>query len=367
MKKIWAVLLLSLFLTGCVTNQEDPVFENDLKIPSPTVASTPTPSTAPTPIRIEGHIGISIPLDFMGPWEGNGNTLKGTIEKAGGTVDLRFADNNSATQEKQIEEMILEGIDVLIVAPVDGYSLSAVLKKAKEASILIIAFDRLVMGTDAIDYYVAFDNEIAGALQGQYIVDSLGLTGEDRGSYTMEVFAGAPNDNNSQLFFKGAMDVLSPYIKSGTLVIKSGQGQTEDAWKKVAMTGWETDKAKIRMDKLLKSYYTDENIDAILCPNDSLARGIVASLEAAGYGAEGKPFPILTGQDGESENIENIIEGKQSMTVIKDTKRLVDRTMIMIWQALSGDRVETNAGFNNDAIDVPSYLEIPIFVDANSY
>jgi putative multiple sugar transport system substrate-binding protein len=293
--------------------------------------------------------------------------MKTQLEAKGYTVDLQYANNDVATQVEQIENLITKGVDVLVIASIDGSALANVLESAKAEGILVIAYDRLIMDTPNIDYYATFDNEMVGTIQGTFIVDTLGLDKGEMGPFTMEVFVGSPDDNNAKLFNKGALDVVAPYIESGVLVVKSGEGKTNDEWTKIGILGWKSEDAQARMDNLLTTYYADENIDVVLSPNDSLAQGITASLDAAGYGTEDKPFPVLTGQDCDVNSMKNILAGKQSMSIFKDTRTLAARTVTMVDEYLATGAVTTNAVYDNNVFDVPSYLETPVFADINNY
>ncbi len=181
----------------------------------------------------------------------------------------------------------------------------------------------------------------------------------------MEVFGGSPDDNNAYFFNAGAMDTLQPYIDSGALVIKSGQVDMEQ----IAISGWKSEGSQARMDNLLTAFYSDENIDVVLSPNDSLAAGIVASLKAAGYGSADKPYPILTGQDCDVTNVKHLIAGEQSMSVFKDTRTLAAKVVGMVDAIMKGTEPEINdtKTYDNGIKIVPSYLCEPVFADVNNY
>jgi len=314
-----------------------------------------------------GVVGVLMPTKDLQRWNQDGDNMKNQLEEKGYTVDLQYANNDVATQVEQIENMITKGVDVLVIASIDGSALANVLESAKEDGILVIAYDRLIMDTPNIDYYATFDNEMVGTIQGTYIVETLGLDKGETGPFTMEVFVGSPDDNNAKLFNKGALDVVAPYIESGVLDVKSGEGTTNEEWTKIGILGWKSEDAQSRMDNLLTTYYADENIDVVLSPNDSLAQGITASLDAAGYGTDEKPFPILTGQDCDVNSMKNILAGKQSMSIFKDTRTLAARTVTMVDEYLATGEVTTNATYDNNVFEVPSYLETPVFADINNY
>jgi len=312
-------------------------------------------------------VGVLMPTKDLQRWNQDGDNMKQQLEAKGYEVDLQYASNDVATQVSQIENMITAGVDVLVVASIDGSALSAVLEEANNEGVVVIAYDRLIMDTEYVDYYATFDNEKVGTIQGEYIVNALGLADGEKGPFTMEVFAGSPDDNNAKFFNKGAIDVLTPYIESGVLDVKSGEGKTNDEWTSIGILGWASEGAQDRMDNLLTAYYADENIDVVLSPNDSLAQGITAALDSAGYGSADKPFPILTGQDCDVNSVKNIIAGKQSMSIFKDTRDLAARVVTMVDQILAGEEVETNNTYNNNIKEVPSFLCDPKFADISNY
>lgn len=297
-------------------------------------------------------VGVTMPTKSLQRWNEDGANVKAALEAKGYRVDLQYADNKQDVQNSQIENQITMGCDILVIASIDGGALGGVLEQAKKANIPVIAYDRLITNTDKCDYYATFDNYGVGKMQGEFIVSALKLDQGEKGPFTMEIFGGDPGDNNAKLFYQGAVDVLQPYIDSGVLVIKSGQTKFPE---QIAITNWESKGAQDRMDNLLTAYYADENIDVVLSPNDSLAQGIVASLKSAGYGSASKPFPVLTGQDCDKINVGQIIRGEQSMSIFKDTRILADQVIAMTDAILSGQKVPTNATYNNGVIDVPSF------------
>jgi putative multiple sugar transport system substrate-binding protein len=238
------------------------------------------------------------------------------------------------------------------------------LKKAAAAHIKVIAYDRLINKSANVDYYATFDNFKVGVLQGQYIEKKLNLK-TAKGPFNIELFAGSPDDNNATFFFNGAMSVLNPYIKSGKLVVKSGQTK----FQQVATLRWDGATAQARMDNLLSANYTKANVDAVLSPNDGLAHGIISSLKGVGYGTGSKKYPVITGQDSEVQGIKSIIAGEQSMTIFKDTRELAKVAVGMVNAVLSGKTPQINdtKTYNNGVKIVPSFLLTPIAVDKNNY
>ena len=310
-------------------------------------------------------VGVLMPTKSLQRWNQDGDNIKTQLESKGYKVELQYADNDVAKQVEQIENLITKGVDVLVVASIDSAALTGVLEEAKEEGIAIIAYDRLLMNTDAVDFYVTFDNYKVGTIQGQYIIDTLGLADGEEGPFTMEVFGGSPDDNNAFVFNAGAMDTIQPFIDSGVLVIKSEQVDMEV----IAIQSWKSEGAQDRMDNLLTAFYADENIDVVLSPNDSLAQGIAASLESAGYGTEGKPYPVLTGQDCDVNSMMNILAKKQSMSIFKDTRVLAEKTVEMVDAIISGEEVPVNdtESYDNTVKIVPSFLCEPVFADLDNY
>ena len=288
-----------------------------------------------TMANAEGEkIGVAMPTQDLQRWNQDGSNMKAELEAKGYEVDLQYAGNDSATQASQIENMIANGDQLLVVASIDGDSLGTVLAQAKEANIPVIAYDRLIMNTDAISYYATFDNYLVGKTQGEYLVDALDLENAD-GPFNLEIITGDPGDNNVNFFYGGAMDVLQPYIDAGKLVVPSGQIAKEE----VATANWATDAAQSRFENILSSNYADgTNLDAVLASNDSTALGVENAL-AANYTGE---YPIITGQDCDIANVANIVAGKQAMSVFKDTRALASQVVEMVDAIISGEEVPVN-------------------------
>lgn len=309
-----------------------------------------------------GHkIGVSMPTKDLQRWVQDGENMQAALKDSGFVVDLQYADNETSVQAAQIQEMIDGECEILVVAAIDGTVLTDVLANAKEAGIQVISYDRLIIGSDAVSYYATFDNQLVGTLQGQYIVDALDLDNAE-GTFNIELFTGSPDDNNCNFFFGGAMEVLQPYIDSGKLVVKSGQTEKEEC----STQGWSTDKAKARMDKLLDKYYTGgTKLDAVLSSNDSVANGITASL-LENYKGD---FPVLTGQDCDINSVKNIIKGRQSMSIFKDTRELAAKVVEMVRAIVNDEEVPVNdtESYDNGTGIIPSYLCEPVFADINNY
>ena len=306
-------------------------------------------------------VGVAMPTKDLQRWNQDGANMEKLLKEAGYDVDLQYASNDINTQVTQIENMISSGCDVLVIASIDGDSLGTVLEQAKQKKIPVIAYDRLIMNSDAVTYYATFDNYMVGTKQGQYIEEQLGLK-EGKGGYNMEIFTGDPGDNNARFFYGGAMDVLNPYIEAGQITVPSGQIDFDT----VATANWASDAAQARMEAIISSNYADgTKLDAVLCSNDSTAFGVTNALVANNI----SPYPIITGQDCDIANVKNMLDGKQSMSIFKDTRTLAQKTVEMVDAILKGGTAPTNdtSTYNNGVKTVPSYLCEPVFADVNNY
>lgn len=325
--------------------------------------STSTSSSSSSTKSTGKKIGVAMPTKDLQRWNQDGANMKKSLEKAGYKVDLQYANNDISTQVSQIENMITGGCDVLVIASIDGGSLGTVLAEAKSQKIPVIAYDRLIMDTDAVSYYATFDNYKVGTIQGQYIVDKLDLKNQ-KGPFNLEVFTGSPDDNNARFFYNGAMDILNPYIDKGVLNIVSKQKKFED----VATLNWSTEEAQKRMENLITAYYAKgTKLDAVLSSNDSCAIGITNALVNAGYTKDN--FPILTGQDCDITSVKDIIAGTQSMSIFKDTRQLADKVVEMVTAIVKGSKVPVNdtKTYDNGKGIVPTYLCDPQFADISNY
>ncbi|MCR4637624.1 sugar-binding protein [Ruminococcus sp.] len=314
-------------------------------------------------------IGISMPSQSLERWNSDGSSLKAQFEKAGYSVDLRFAEDNADKQNEDISGMINDGADLLLIAAVDGNTLSDTLVQAKDKEIPVVAYDRLIMNTDALTYYVSFDNLTVGKLQGEYIRDQLHLMSATN-EYNIEFVAGDAGDNNARYFFNGAYDTLKPYIDKGTLHILSGRNTFEQ----VATKDWTTANAEKTMKDTLASYYNDgKSLDIVLCSNDSTALGVENALDSDYKGGN---TPLITGQDGDLANLANIVDGKQSMTVYKNVhdeaavafgvcKMLLDGSIPTSKLAESFGDIKVNydsESYNNGVRYIQSYLLVPYVI-----
>lgn len=317
-------------------------------------------------------VGVAMPTKVSERWIKDGDAVKADLTKLGYKVDLEYGDNKIPTQVQQVSNMITKGAKVLIIASIDGGSLSDQLDAAKKAGIKVISYDRLLTGDKNVDYYVSFDNFKVGVDQANSLLTGMGILGADgkatdkKGPFNVELFAGSPDDNNATFFFNGAMSVLQKYIDNGTIVIKSGQ----TGFTQVATLQWDPATAKARMQNLVaKSYSDGANVAGILSPYDGLSIGIISALQGAGYGTATKPLPVITGQDAEAASVKSIIAGQQYSTVYKDTRKLADQAAVMANDLLTGKtpKVNDTKSYNNKVKVVPTFLFQPTVVTKANY
>src|SRR5947208_11057599 len=312
----------------------------------------------------KGNVGIAMPTKSSARWIDDGNNIVKILKERGYGTDLQYAEDDIPNQLSQVENMVTKGAKVLVIAAIDGTTLSDVLKQAKAKGITVIAYDRLIRDTPNVDYYATFDNFQVGVLQAQSIEQGLGLK-EGKGPFNIELFGGSPDDNNAYFFYNGSMSVLQPYIDSGKLVIGSGQKGMD----KVSTLRWDGATAQARMDNLLSAFYGRKRGDSVLSPYDGLSIGIISSLKGVGYGGPGQPMPFVSGQDAEVPSIKAMLRGEQYSTIFKDTRDLAKVTADMVDAALNKKDVTVNdtKTYNNGVKVVPSYLLKPVVVDKSNW
>ena len=316
-------------------------------------------SGAPALAQDAGSVGISMPTQSSARWISDGNSMVELFEEAGYATDLQYAEDDIPNQLAQIENMIVRGVDALVIASIDGTTLTSALENAAANGISVIAYDRLIRGSEHVDYYATFDNFKVGVQQAQSLVDGLEASGWEA-PYNIELFGGSPDDNNAYFFYDGAMSVLQPLIDDGTLVVKSGQMGMDT----VGTLRWDGSVAQARMDNLLSAHYSDDQVHAVLSPYDGLSIGIISSLTGVGYGSGDMPMPIISGQDAEIPSVKAILAGEQYSTIFKDTRELARVTVGMVEALLNDAEPEINdtETYDNGVKVVPSYLLEPVLV-----
>ncbi|MBP3297174.1 MAG: sugar-binding protein [Lachnospiraceae bacterium] len=363
-KSLLGVTLAATMMAGCgSTGGTGSTGGSTTTTTTTTTTATTTTDTGATTTAPEGgaKVGVSMPTKDLQRWNQDGANMESQLKAAGYEVDLQYAANDVQQQLSQVENMISNGCDVLVIAAIEGSSLGEALDMAKGANIPVIAYDRLIMNSDAVSYYATFDNYKVGTVQGTYVKDTLDLDNA-AGPFNIEFTAGDPGDNNAGFFFNGAYDVLKDYIAEGKLVVVSGQKTFDE----VATPTWATEVAQSRAENILSSFYADgTNLDVWLCSNDSTALGVENAL-AANYNGT---YPIITGQDCDIQNTKNMIAGKQSMSVFKDTRTLASQVVKMVGQIINNETVDVNdtTTYDNGVKVVPSFLCEPVFADANNY
>ncbi len=313
----------------------------------------------------KGTIGISMPNKSSSRWIHDGESMEAQFKAAGYDVDRQYAEDDIPAQLSQIENMITGGVKALIIAAIDGTTLSNALASAKAAGILVVAYDRLIRQSGDVDYYTTFDNFQVGVLQANSLVAGLKERFPGVKPWNVELFGGSPDDNNAFFFFDGAMSVLKPMIDAGEIAIPSGQMDM----KVVGTLRWDGAVAQARMDNLLSSNYGDKKLHGVLSPYDGLSIGILSSLKGGVVDFGGKEIPIVTGQDAEIPSVKSMIAGEQYSSVFKDTRELAKVTVALVDAALSGGKPEINdtKTYDNGVKVVPSYLLVPVPVDATNY
>lgn len=318
----------------------------------------------PAAAQDKALIAISMPTKSSARWIADGSNMVKVFKEKGYRTDLQYAEDDIPNQLAQIENMITKGPKVLVIAAIDGTTLSDALQKAADKGIKVIAYDRLIKNSKNVDYYATFDNFQVGVLQAGYIEKALNLKA-GKGPYNIELFGGSPDDNNAFFFYNGAMSVFKPYLDSGKLVVRSKQMGMD----KVSTLRWDGAVAQARMDNLLSAYYSQAHVDAVLSPYDGLSIGIISSLKGVGYGTPKLPMPVVTGQDAEIPSVKSILAKEQTSTVFKDTRELAKVTANMVDALLAGKPVPVNdtKTYDNGAKVVPSYLLKPVSVDAANW
>ncbi|MDO5573728.1 MAG: sugar ABC transporter substrate-binding protein [bacterium] len=356
-KKLLSVLLsvamVSALLAGCGAKTETAAPAADAEAAAPAAEANGK------------TVGVAMPTQSSERWINDGADMKEQLEALGYAVDLQYAEDDVQAQVSQIENLIAKNVSCLVIAAVDSSALVNVEAQAKEAGIPIIAYDRLLMDTDAVSYYATFDNKGVGTAIAKYVEENMKLaTAEADGkSYTVELFMGSPDDNNAVFLYNGVMEVLQPYFDNGVLVCESGQIDFESN----NTLRWSQETAQQRCENILTANYADKKLDIAITAYDGLAYGVRSALEGAGY-VVGEDWPLITGQDAETMACKNILSGHQTMSICKDTSLLASKCVTMVQAVLEGTEPEINdtEQYNNNVITVPSYLCTPVPVDADN-
>src|SRR5512147_439093 len=327
-------------------------------------ACGPAATEEPT---VSGSVGIVLPTKDEPRWIQDETRFKDALTKAGYNAEILFSQGDSAKEKANVESLLTKGIKVLILTPQDGAAAAAAAEEAKKAGAKVISYDRLVLNTDAVDYYVTFDSNAVGAAQAQYLIDNAKGTGNP-----LYLYAGAATDNNAFLFFEGAWEKLQPKIADGTFVIKNSSEAlalkdkatlSRDEEAKIigqVTTDWKFDVAKnLAEANLTATSAADKGNVFILAPNDGTARAIADAFAAD---KDVKSY-VVTGQDAEEASIQYIIDGKQSMTVLKDVRTLVGDAIAAAVAYLGGGAPEKTTTYNNGKIDIPAKPSEVITVD----
>lgn len=303
-------------------------------------------------------VGIVLPTKDEPRWIQDETRFKDALTEKGYAVEILFSQGDPAKEKQNVETLISKGIKVLIICPHDGTAAAAAAEAARAAGVKVVSYDRLILDTEAVDYYVTFDSVAVGAAQAQYLVDNASGSG-----LPLYLYAGASSDNNAFLFFEGAWNVLQPKIADGTFVIKNSpeavalQGKatlTRDEMGKILgqiTTNWDFNVAKnLAEANLTAAAAEDKGTVFILAPNDGTARAIAdafaADTDVSKY--------FVTGQDAEKASVQYIIDGKQSMTVLKDVRTLVSDAIAAAVAFLDGKTPEQTHTYNNNVIEVPA-------------
>ncbi len=320
---------------------------------------------APAYAQDKGTVGIAMPTKSSARWIADGDNMVKQFQEAGYATDLQYAEDDIPNQLAQIENMITKGVDALVIAAIDGTTLTNALANAAAMDIPVVAYDRLIRDTGDVSYYATFDNFQVGVQQAETLVSGLEERFPDVEPWNVELFGGSPDDNNAYFFYDGAMSVLQPLIDDGSIEIVSGQMGMDT----VGTLRWDGSVAQARMDNLLSANYTDTTIHGVLSPYDGLSIGILSSLKGVGYGSGDMQMPIVTGQDAEVQSIKSILNDQQYSTIFKDTRELAGVTVGMVDALLQGGEPEINdtETYDNGVKVVPSYLLEPVKVTQDNW
>ena len=355
-------LTMSMSLVACGGNDTTTTPTDDTTNTSTDTTNTGSTESLPGTGKT---VALAMPTQSSERWINDGANMKAQLEALGYKVLLQYAEDDVQMQVSQIENFVAQQVDCLVIAAVDSSALTTVEAQAKNAGIPIIAYDRLLMDTDAVSYYASFDNKGVGTAIANYIVEAKDLEAARAAdeSYTIEFFMGSPDDNNAVLLHQGIMEVLQPYLDDGTLVCKTGR----TTFDQTCILRWSQETAQQWCENYLAGDYANEDLDIACTAFDGFAYGVRSALEGAGYTEAN--WPLVTGQDAELMAVKNIISGKQTMSIYKDTRLLADKAVSMVNAVVNGTDPEVNdtTTYDNNVMVVPSYLCTPVAVDVNNY
>lgn len=360
-----AVAMVATMLTGCgdTTTTSDDTTADDTTADDASADDTTADDdgAADDGAAADGEVqvGIVLPTKDEPRWLQDQAQFEAILGDAGFTNQVLFSQGSSATEKTNVETLISQGIDVLIICAQDGSAAAAAVEAAKDAGVTVIAYDRLITGTEAVDYYVTFDSFSVGVAQGQYLIDNA----PEGTGIPLYLYAGAATDNNAFIFFEGAWSVLQPKIADGTFVV-ANSSEAEGLKDKAELsrdeigkiigqvtTDWDFNVAKSKAEAHLTAAGADMKGDVlVLGPNDGTARSIA---DVFATDKDVTSFKV-TGQDAEKASVQYVIDGKQSMTVFKDTRTLAADSVAMAVSILNGDTPATDTTYNNEAKDVPA-------------
>ena len=307
-------------------------------------------------------VGVALPTK-NGRWIHDGDNLKAGLEKAGYQVNMQFADDNATIQMSQIENMINSGVSALVICPIDPKTLINALQTAADKKIRVISYDRLLMDTLNVDYYITFDNVNVGMLMVAAVAKQQNWDNSPGRTFNVEIFTGDSSDSNAYTAYTGITTGLKPYLDSGKVKILSGQ----TTFAQVSIPGWSTDTAQKRMENLISGFYSTQKVNAVFTPSDNLSYGITAALTSAGY--TNQDWPLVTGQDATPVSVKNMISGTQFLSMFRDARNEAAGTVSMVDAVLKGTtpKINDTKRFNNNIKVVPTYILDATVVTKDNY
>ncbi|RIX51421.1 D-xylose ABC transporter substrate-binding protein [Paenibacillus nanensis] len=339
--KAW-LLLLAIALLFIVTGCKDNAGSSGTANLAPTqTAGGEEAITSPVQPAGDDRIKIGFSMDTLleERWLKDRDQFQAAVEALGAEVVIMASNGDDAVQIMQAEQMISEGVDLLVVVPHNAEATAAIVKKAHSAGIKVMAYDRLIKNSE-VDLYVSFDNELVGMMQAVAITELV-----PKGKYVY--IGGAETDNNAHLFKKGVFNVLQPFIDNGDIQV------VYDQWSK----DWTPASAKANMEAALQA--NGNQIDAVIAANDATAGGVIEALAAQGLAGR---IPVA-GMDADLAAAQRIVAGTQTMTVYKPIGALTQKAAELAVMLAQGKDPGADRKVNNGKIEVPSVLLSPIAVD----